>query len=223
MDYEQIDIGRAENLTNQVFEHWTVLYRTTNNKQNKVRWVCKCDCDKHTIKAVEAKSLKSRTSTNCGCQRKKTISNLNDIKIHQRDEFNNIIRKRCFRCGKWLPLDNFWKSRSQKDGYCGECKECSNTAKENRYNAYKKNAKKRKIEFNLSKEDFYSITTLPCYYCGNDQSYSGIDRIDSSLGYQLSNCVPCCEVCNKMKLNYSTDFWINHMKRILQHYGEKDV
>lgn len=131
--------------------------------------------------------------------------------------------KKCFRCGKWLSLDNFWKSRSQKDGYCGECKECSSTAKENRYNIYKKNAKKREIEFDLSKEDFYNITALPCHYCGNNESYNGIDRINSSLGYQPSNCVPCCEVCNKMKLDYSTDFWINHMKKILQHYGEKDV
>lgn len=65
--FPQISIGRAENLTAQIFGHWKVLYRTINDKNNKVMWVCECDCENHTIKPVSAKSLKSGTSTNCGC------------------------------------------------------------------------------------------------------------------------------------------------------------
>lgn len=223
MDYEQIDVGRAENLKGQVFGHWTVLYRTTNNQQNKVRWVCQCDCENHTIKPIDAKSLKSGGSTSCGCQRQSTLHKLNDAKIHHRDEFGNIVMKKCFRCGEWLTLDNFWKSCNQKDGYSGECKHCAATAKENRYNVYKKNAKRRNIAFNLSKEEFYKITNLPCHYCGTIESYNGIDRIDSSGDYIINNCVPCCEVCNKMKLDYSIDFWFNHMRKIIQYDGEKNV
>ena len=223
MDYEQIDIGRAENLINQKFGRWKVLYRTTNNQQGKVRWVCKCDCANHTIKAVDAKSLKSGTSTNCGCQRQETLFNLNDHKTHQRNAEGNIIAKRCFRCGEWLSLDNFWKSSSQKDGYCGECKTCSNKSKENRYNIYKKNAKRRNIDFKLTKEEFYNITQLPCFYCGDFHDYNGIDRIDSTKDYTINNCVSCCEICNKMKLDYSVEFWINHMKKIIQYNGDKNV
>lgn len=40
MDFTKIDIGKAEDLTDQKFGCWTVLYRTTNNKSGKVRWVC---------------------------------------------------------------------------------------------------------------------------------------------------------------------------------------
>lgn len=218
LNYEKINVGRAKDLTGQTFGHWTVLYRTLNNSNNKVQWVCQCDCDNHTIKAVEAKSLKSGTSTNCGCERNKTIALKNDIKIHQRDINGNIILKKCFRCGEWLPLDNFWKSSGRKDGYCGECKICSNSSKENRYNTYKKSAKRRNLDFQLTKEEFYNITSQPCHYCGNFQNYNGVDRIDSSEGYYYQNCVPCCEICNKMKLDYSIEFWINHMKQIINYY-----
>ena len=30
-DYEIIPVGKAENLTGQIFGHWKVLYRTINN------------------------------------------------------------------------------------------------------------------------------------------------------------------------------------------------
>ena len=218
LNYEKINVGRAKDLTGQSFGLWKVLYRTVNNTNNKVQWVCECQCEKHTIKPVEAKSLTGGVSTNCGCERNKTIALKNDKKIHQRDENGNIISKKCFRCQKWLTLDNFWKSSSQKDGYCGECKTCSYENKENRYNIYKKNAKKRNIDFQLTKEEFYNITSQPCHYCGNLQSYNGIDRIDSNGSYIIANCVPCCEICNKMKLNYSVDFWIQHMQQILNYY-----
>ena len=222
LKYEKIKVGRAEDLTNQVFGHWKVLYRTINNASNKVQWVCECDCEKHTIKPVEAKSLKSGASTNCGCERNKTIALKNDIKIHQRDENGNIILKRCFRCKEWLTLDNFWKNVSQKDGYTGECKKCSSQSKENRYNIYKKNAIRRNIDFQLTKEEFYAITSQPCHYCGDLHNYNGVDRIESNKGYYVNNCVPCCEYCNKMKLDYSVDFWLNHIKKILNYYGEND-
>ena len=91
-----------------------------------------------------------------------------------------------------MPLTEFWKNSSQKDGYAGECKTCSYTAKENRYNIYKKNAKKRNLAFNITKEEFYALTKQPCKYCGDLQDYNGIDRVDSTLGYYIDNCVPCC-------------------------------
>ena len=221
MDYKKIKVGRAEDLTGKQFGHWTVLYRTTNSSSNKARWVCQCDCEQHTIKAVEAKSLKSYTSTNCGCQRIAKIAEQKDLLVRKRDEAGNIILKKCFRCGEWLSIDNFWKNQSQKDGYSGECKSCSSSAKENRYNMYKKNAKKRNLIFELSKEEFYELTSKPCYYCGDLHNYNGIDRIDSNEGYVLDNCISCCEYCNKMKLDYSAEFWIQHIKKIIKFCGDR--
>lgn len=221
LKYPKMSIGRAEDLTNKVFGKWKVLYRTLNDNSGKAMWVCECSCEKHTIKPVSARTLKNNTSTNCGCERVKTLSNRADNKIHIRNEKGDIISKKCFRCHQWLPLDNFWKNRTQKDGYSGECKECQNTAKENRYNFYKKGAKKRNIDFNLTKDEFYNLTSKKCYYCNEIKEYNGIDRIDSSRGYTLKNCVPCCEYCNKMKLDYTIDFWVNHMKKILNNWEGK--
>lgn len=95
------------------------------------------------------------------------------------------------------------------------------------YLKYKCSAKKRKYKWDLSEKDFRDITSQDCYYCGKapeqhltdrkyngDYLYNGVDRVDNKKGYNKQNCVPCCEVCNRMKLNYSLDFFLNHIKRI---------
>ena len=206
---------RTADITNQHFNDWVALYRT-ENIGTKVAWVCECQlCGK--IKPVSKISLSNGTSKNCGCKRESAKILKRSEAVRHFDDKGNVIEKRCFRCGQWLSIENFWKNSSQKDGYCGECIKCQNTAKENRYNIYKKGAKSRGLSFELSKEDFYSITSKPCEYCGDLNNYNGIDRRDSSEGYILSNCVPCCEICNKMKLDYDINSWLAHMTKILNH------
>lgn len=221
--YPEKAIGRAEDLTNQHFGKWTVLYRTLNDCRNKTMWVCQCDCDNHTIKPVTAKSLKDGTSTSCGCSRLETIQKKSQ-NFRIKNEKGNVIQKRCYSCKQMLPITEFWKNSAMIDGYSNKCKKCNSyDLKENKYNYYKKNAKRRNYSFELSKEQFYNLISQPCYYCGeNLQSSRGIDRVDSKKGYFLENCVPCCEVCNRMKLDYPVDFWINHMKTILLYYGDNN-
>lgn len=63
------------------------------------------------------------------------------------------------------------------------------------------------MDFELTKEQFYNLISQPCYYCGDkEKEFNGIDRIDSQKGYIIDNCVTCCEYCNKMKLDYTTEF-----------------
>ena len=49
----------------------------------------------------------------------------------------------------------------------------------------------------------------------------GIDRIDSSIGYVVENCVPCCTLCNRMKSNLSGREFIAHVDRIASKFYEK--
>lgn len=94
-----------------------------------------------------------------------------------------------------------------------------------KYNEYVRSAKKRSIEFSLSIEEFVSICSSECIYCGEmpreilrnttvSGSWTklktgvfmhGIDRIDSSLGYIEDNVVPCCWLCNQSKNDMSLE------------------
>ena len=85
------------------------------------------------------------------------------------------------------------------------------------YHEYKKHAKKRKIEFNLTQNDCTAFYNTNCHYCGDSLNGIGIDRVDSSKGYSLGNVVPCCSKCNFMKHVLTTDEFLTHIKKIIEH------
>lgn len=62
------------------------------------------------------------------------------------------------------------------------------------------NRKGKTVKSFLSKEEAEKMLTSKCFYCGKENAM-GIDRIDSSKDYTLDNCVPCCGMCNIMKIN----------------------
>ena len=72
MDYKQIPIGQAKDLTGQKFGHLTALYRTENNK-TQTMWVCQCDCGE--IKPMSAQYFTKAKDPSCGCQNKIKASN----------------------------------------------------------------------------------------------------------------------------------------------------
>lgn len=90
----------------------------------------------------------------------------------------------------------------------------------NRYKTYKNNAKNKNRIFDFTEDEFVKMSKLPCVYCGeysdtyNEEPFNGIDRIDSNLGYSADNCVPCCAICNRMKMDMDVDAWFNKMKQI---------
>lgn len=82
------------------------------------------------------------------------------------------------------------------------------------FTIYRSRARKRKIRFSLSREEFYALVKLPCHYCGSPPQnkirrprvygravfrYQGIDRKDNARGYTTDNVVPCCGRCNWLK------------------------
>lgn len=102
--------------------------------------------------------------------------------------------------------------------------------------AYRTNAAKKGLVFDLKEEDIFDLIFKDCYYCGvapsnclktrkrkgriyrpeRDQEliYNGIDRIDSKVGYIKSNCVPCCCICNISKNDMSLEEWQGWLSRI---------
>ena len=96
------------------------------------------------------------------------------------------------------------------------------------YNGYRYRAKKRGLDFELSKDQVMVLTKGNCFYCGSkpksirrgqtkrsgDYIYNGIDRIVNSKGYTIKNCVSCCVTCNTMKMAMSYREFISHVRKI---------
>nr|QZX43171.2 divergent HNH endonuclease [Mimivirus sp.] len=82
------------------------------------------------------------------------------------------------------------------------------------YSDYTRRAKRKKLKFDLSLEDFNkSRNENPCYICGrysNENHKNGIDRVDNNQGYSLNNCKSCCGDCNYLKRE------ISHSKLIMK-------
>ncbi len=67
--------------------------------------------------------------------------------------------------------------------------------------------------WNIDRETFRAIFLAPCYYCGAPHAL-GIDRLDNSAGYVVSNAVPCCSACNYAKRDMTEAAFLNLVRRI---------
>jgi hypothetical protein len=86
-------------------------------------------------------------------------------------------------------------------------------------------AKKRKINCEVSKETYKNVIQQNCHYCkiGFVNGCRGIDRINSKIGYICGNIVPCCYTCNIMKNIFSHDEFFHQLLKIYKHSILKEV
>lgn len=116
-----------------------------------------------------------------------------------------------------------------KSGSCNYYK--SGAAHKSSYSKYKICAKTRSIPFEISEEQFLRcLRNSKCYLCGvsNETTYLGIDRVNNSKSYNISNIEPCCATCNYMKNNTLLKDFLNHLQKIYKHFqvsyqGEKQI
>ena len=96
-----------------------------------------------------------------------------------------------------------------------------------RYIYMKHDAKRRSIKFSLTKEQYSAlIEQNKCAYCPAKLSptSTGLDRLDSSLGYVEGNVVPCCRNCNVLKGNILTPEETKETVKLLQKLrGKEDI
>jgi 5-methylcytosine-specific restriction endonuclease McrA len=106
--------------------------------------------------------------------------------------------------------------------------------------AYKSNAKKRGLAWELTDEEFFRLISLPCFYCGQpptlvrkvpqrirretrrdyyDSGFAanGLDRVHNELPYTSQNVVPCCEQCNRAKLDQPLDAFMAWVARLTEY------
>jgi len=93
----------------------------------------------------------------------------------------------------------------------------------------------RKLDFNLSLIEIEKLINQDCFYCGNkpilyfnprqyttEYKRNGIDRIDSSIGYNINNCVSSCKLCNSMKLDSRQKEFLEQVNKIYK-YQNGDI
>ena len=130
--------------------------------------------------------------------------------------WSNPERKREYD-REWYQKNKEKRKMSNKLYYQKTKKERSIKQKEyrrkNLYNYYKLGAKRRKINFDIEKEEFEIKINNPCHYCGQEKDI-GIDRVDYKKGYTKENTIPCCRMCNRMKNIFSYNDFIEKCKQI---------
>lgn len=101
---------------------------------------------------------------------------------------------------------------------------------------YKRNAKRRNIEWYLTDEEVRDLISSPCYYCGKlphkhrlrkseyngDFPSNGIDRLDPKKGYFSDNVVSCCPQCNFAKNKLSASEFKNQVSKIYNHFINRE-
>jgi hypothetical protein len=162
-----------------------------NGVKKKPVYLAKCDCGKKIY--VRGNDVITRKTASCGCWKSEVTS-----------EFNKRTKSRVLHCTK----GSVWQG-------------------------YKAGAKKRNIKFNLTKDEFFELCDQNCYYCGQKPSqvrkarngklsnfiYNGIDRKNNDKGYEIDNVVPCCGLCNKMKLTQNYKEFIRRIKKISKRFN----
>lgn len=204
-------------------------------------WSFICDCGK-IIKTRPGLIVRGKQRS-CGCKnRVQYESKYALIKIGMvtpikktgtyRELKNKGTRQRraiwLFRCDCGNEFENVLSFvKKQKLPSCG----CVNRPTEDSslhilYAQYGYGAKDRGLSFNLDFVQFKKLVKRPCYYCKSEPRLrkakpitfpvmaNGVDRTDNRKGYDLSNCVSCCAMCNRMKgtLGYAT--FMEHVNRI---------
>lgn len=188
----------------------TVIRRAENYKNGSAQWYCLCDCGNPNEIKVRASSLRDDHTKSCGCLAVDVAKKIHTNKIVSKE---TRLKQSKTASGK----ENF-ASRSKlgiKYPERGKYKRGSLIVR--KVNAFLNNAKQKKRECTLSKEEVAEFLVLPCFYCDKESNLTGykectgIDRLDNTKGYVQGNCIPCCFHCNVCKNERTLDEFKAHI------------
>lgn len=139
----------------------------------------------------------------------------------------DVLSKKTLSCGCLL------KESTRNTGASNKRPPTDGPARERYYKQYVSTAKRRGLEFSITEEEFFTLTSSNCYYCNcqpnkefgrNWKGFSlpyichGIDRKENSVGYITENSVACCSMCNYMKKDFPEEIFINKAKSIANNH-----
>lgn len=93
-----------------------------------------------------------------------------------------------------------------------------------KFSCLKSEAKRRELEVSITFEQYQEVTTGPCFYCGGSlpEGGTGLDRINSTIGYVWGNVRACCTQCNMAKGCYTELEFKEWALRLFNHWVGKD-
>ena len=142
--------------------------------------------------------------------------------------------KKMRSCGCSQHDTAFVKARS-RDSY--PTKPAGEAQMNSYHRSYLVGAERRGFAFEISKAQFVSLVSQPCFYCGalpksrnvlrkdgapmyNGEIFvNGIDRIDNAAGYVIDNCVSCCTSCNMAKHKATSAEFIKRCIAVAKRHG----
>ena len=189
-----------KDLTGQSFGRLVVIKMATFRQNGKVTWECRCNCGK--IANVQSCHLISKHTKSCGCLQK-------DISNNQIRNYRKSLIDSNKHGGRWNGIGDLYGS------YFG---------------GLKAGAKRRNIEFDVSKEYLWdlfiaqdrkcSLTKLPLEMGYKSQTAS-LDRIDSSKGYVKTNLQWVHRDINTMKMDFDNETFIRYCKLIIENHEKE--
>lgn len=133
----------------------------------------------------------------------------------------------CIKCK--LPKEDFDfpKTKFYKINTCKLCINLRNRKYKKspggRFNRSVDAAKYKKLEWNISFEDYNKLIAQPCYYCEYPteiETIGGLDRLDNSKGYLLENVVSCCLLCNNARRDFFTPEEMKRLGKVFKEFKD---
>lgn len=213
-------------------EKLTIIREIDKCKISSKRMIeCLCDCGNTKI----IKWTDFRRTKSCGCFIPNKLSVSIGTKFSKLTVVNEELSQngaRYFKCQcecgkeKIIKLNSLIMKKTQS---CGCLQIASAKSKDpwlSEFNYVRNAAKKRGLAWDLTRNQFQTLCSKPCHYCNSSPSTTthrkgiiknGIDRVNNKLGYWLSNCVPCCKMCNIAKHTWDLDEFHTWVKKIYSH------
>jgi len=192
------------------------------------RWLAKCVCQKTNFFATKNSALMMLERGSCRDCKKDYRIITDDVVVYK-----NAEGKWCSTCPSCSAEQAYTrKDHAKQSEIAGwRCKKCVAQAKgfsdnlpvgdeQRLYNKFRKSANVRKIEWNISFDDFISCYTGKCALTGWDLSMrytnctASFDRIDSTRCYEIGNIQWVHVMVNMCKNKYDQNKFIEMCKAI---------
>jgi hypothetical protein len=196
---------------------------------NSGRWVATCLCGKVQSYSTKSSCLKMLNRGVCSSC-KLDYRNINDQDTGIYKRLDGKWCSTCSGCGKEQPYTrkDHAKQSALNDWRCKACSAKDKSLNSNQpvgsqqrlFNKFKRSAKSRSINWNLSIEQMFSIFNGKCALTGWDISTdylsetASLDRIDSKKGYSIDNVQWVHSMVNMCKNKYDQQKFLDMCKAI---------